>query len=109
MYLFKIFLPFVLFMSVSAEVLTSKQPTLEPVSLQLQWKYQFESAGFYAAKDKGFYEEVGLDVNFLEFDYNSSVVGNVLSDKAQYGVAYSSIVIDYLKDKPIVLLANFFK
>jgi len=28
---------------------------LKPVTLQLQWKYQFEFAGYIAAKEKGFY------------------------------------------------------
>ena len=36
----------------------------EKIKLQLQWEHQFEFAGFYAAKEKGFYEEVGLDVDF---------------------------------------------
>jgi len=29
---------------------------LEPVTIQLDWKYQFEYAGFIAAKEHGFYE-----------------------------------------------------
>ena len=37
--------------------------TLEKVSLQLHWKYQFEFAGFLVAQEKGFYKDVGLDVN----------------------------------------------
>ena len=41
--------------------------TLEKVSLQLEWKYQFEHAGFIMAKEKGFYEEVGLDVELIEY------------------------------------------
>jgi polar amino acid transport system substrate-binding protein len=29
---------------------------LQKVKLQLQWKHQFEFAGFYAAKEKGFFK-----------------------------------------------------
>ena len=36
--------------------------SLEKVSIQFNWKYQFEVAGFIAAKEKGFYKNVGLDV-----------------------------------------------
>jgi ABC-type nitrate/sulfonate/bicarbonate transport system substrate-binding protein len=32
---------------------------LEEVTLQLIWKNQFQFAGYYAAKEKGFYEDVG--------------------------------------------------
>ncbi len=38
---------------------------LKTVSLQLLWKHQFEFAGFYMAKEKGFYEDVGLNVEFV--------------------------------------------
>ncbi|WP_025050391.1 ABC transporter substrate-binding protein [Sulfitobacter noctilucae] len=35
------------------------------VTLQLQWVTQAQFAGYYVAKDKGFYEEEGLDVTIL--------------------------------------------
>jgi NitT/TauT family transport system substrate-binding protein len=35
---------------------------LEKVTLQLKWVTQAQFAGYYVAKDKGFYEEEGLDV-----------------------------------------------
>jgi len=34
----------------------------EKVTLQLKWVAQAQFAGYYVAKDKGFYEEAGLDV-----------------------------------------------
>jgi NitT/TauT family transport system substrate-binding protein len=34
----------------------------DPVTLQLKWVTQAQFAGYYVAKDKGFYEEAGLDV-----------------------------------------------
>ncbi|MCD6259095.1 MAG: diguanylate cyclase [Helicobacteraceae bacterium] len=82
---------------------------LEKVSLQLQWKHQFEFAGFYAAKEKGFYKDLGLDVEFLEFNENTNITQEVLDNKAQYGLTYSSIIAEYLNGKPVVLVANFFK
>lgn len=36
------------------------------VSLQLSWHHQFQFAGYYAAVEKGFYQDVGLDVTLLE-------------------------------------------
>ena len=39
---------------------------LTPVSLQLQWFVQAQFGGYYAAKDKGFYEANCLDVTILE-------------------------------------------
>ncbi len=82
---------------------------LEKIKLQLQWKHQFEFAGFYIAKEKGFYEEEGLDVDFIEFKEGMDITQEVLSGNADYGLSFSSIIIDYFKNKPIVMVANFFK
>ena len=51
---------------------------LEKVKLQLQWKYQFQFAGFIMAKELGYYKDIGLDVQrgdtlgaiSMEFDIN---------------------------------------
>ena len=37
-----------------------------PVEFQLQWFAQAQFAGYYAAKDLGFYDDAGLDVTILE-------------------------------------------
>ncbi|HAN70594.1 MAG TPA: ABC transporter substrate-binding protein, partial [Actinobacteria bacterium] len=39
---------------------------MTPVNLQLQWFAQAQFAGYYAAKDKGYYEAQCLDVTILE-------------------------------------------
>jgi|SRR6516225_2770272 len=39
---------------------------LEQVLLQLKWKHQFQFAGYYAAVEKGFYRDNGLDVAVRE-------------------------------------------
>jgi NitT/TauT family transport system substrate-binding protein len=39
---------------------------LTEVSLQLQWVPQSQFAGYFAARDLGYYEEVGLDVTILD-------------------------------------------
>ena len=39
---------------------------MQDISLQLQWVPQSQFAGFFAARDLGFYEEVGLNVNIID-------------------------------------------
>ncbi|WP_419918109.1 ABC transporter substrate-binding protein [Candidatus Poriferisocius sp.] len=39
---------------------------LTEVSLQLQWVPQSQFAGYFAARDLGFYEDVGLDVEIID-------------------------------------------
>jgi len=86
----------------------AKDASLQKITLQLQWKHQFEFAGFYAAKEKGYYREAGLDVEFLEYNGQSNI-DTVLNAKADYGLVYSSLIASYMKDKPLVFVANFFK
>jgi NitT/TauT family transport system substrate-binding protein len=50
----------------SEEAMASECAELTPVSLQLQWFVQAQFAGYYAAKDKGYYENQCLDVTILE-------------------------------------------
>ncbi len=88
---------------------TKQTPRLEHVSLQLHWKYEFNFAGFIMAKEKGFYKDVGLDVELREYRYGMDIEEEVLSGRATYGIYNSKILLDYLRGKPIVLLASFFK
>ncbi len=78
------------------------------VTLQLNWKYQFEFAGYIAAKEKGFYKKAGLNVVIKEYN-GGSVLNDVLSGKADFGVADSEIFASMILNKPVVLLANLFK
>ena len=48
----------------SAPAAECTEPT--PVTLQLQWFAQAQFAGYYAAKDKGFYSDACLDVTIAE-------------------------------------------
>lgn len=81
---------------------------VEKIKLQLNWKYQFEFAGFIAAKEKGFYKEMGLDVELLEFS-NQDIIQDLKSQKATYAL-YDLSLLAYLdEDMPVVLLANYFK
>lgn len=75
---------------------------LKTVNLQLQWKNQFQFAGFYMAKEKGYYADIGLHVNIKEFNNNINVVNGLLSGEFQYAVSRASSLIDISKGKDIV-------
>lgn len=83
---------------------------LETVTLQLKYYHQFQFAGYYAALEKGFYREVGLDVKLKSNAPGlKSPIDEVLSGAAQYGVSDNSLVIARLESKPVVVLANVFQ
>ncbi len=78
---------------------------LQKISLQLQWKHQFEFAGYYMAKEKGFYKKANLDVDIKEFDFGINVTDDVIKGKSTYGVNYPSIILERSKQKEIILLS----
>ena len=82
---------------------------LEPISVQLAWLHQFQSAGFYVAKEKGFYEELDLNVTIKEYQQGMNVVNSVVSKESTYGVGKSSLVIDRNNGKPVVALMALFQ
>ncbi|NOQ31406.1 MAG: transporter substrate-binding domain-containing protein, partial [Helicobacteraceae bacterium] len=82
---------------------------LEKVSLQLQWLDQFQFAGYYVAKEKGFYTDVGLDVEIKKFNDNISPADEVVSKKATYGVGRSSLILDKSRGSDITILSAIFQ
>ena len=81
----------------------------ETVTLQLKWQHQFQFAGYYAAQDKGYYREVGLDVTLAEAEPGIDPVQAVLDGKAQYGVGTSSLLLRRASGAPVVVLASIFQ
>lgn len=82
---------------------------IKKVSLQLQWKYQFQFAGYIMAKEKGFYKNAGLDVEIKEWSYGINTVDEALKGSSQYAVARATSMIDISKGKDIVYLAVIFQ
>ncbi|MDK9693355.1 MAG: ABC transporter substrate-binding protein [Sulfurimonas sp.] len=82
---------------------------LEKVSLQLQWLDQFQFAGYYVAKEKGFYEDAGFDVEIKKYSNGVDVVEDVLSQKTTYGIGRSSLIWYFAQGKEISLLSAVFQ
>lgn len=78
---------------------------LEPVTLQLKWKHQFQSAGYYAAIAQGYYREAGFEVTVREPELGEEPAGVVLAGKAEFGVAGSDLVQLRAAGAPVVTLA----
>ena len=82
---------------------------LKPVSIQLKWKHQFQFAGFYMAKELGFYKDLGLDVELKEFDKNMHIVNEVTELKSDFGIDDSSLIYHKLNGANVVALFPIFQ
>ncbi len=85
------------------------EPPLEAVTLQLRWLHQFQFAGYYAAQEKGYYREAGLDVTISPGRPGLQPIGEVLAGRAQFGVANSELLHQRLLGRPLVALAAVFQ
>ncbi|MGC3362544.1 ABC transporter substrate-binding protein, partial [Enterococcus faecalis] len=77
-----------------AKETSSKQETkdIKKVTLVLDYVPNTNHTGIYLAKEKGYYKEAGLDVQIIEPGDNSTSIGLVGADKAQFGVSYQEDV-----------------
>jgi class 3 adenylate cyclase/ABC-type nitrate/sulfonate/bicarbonate transport system substrate-binding protein len=82
---------------------------LDPVSLQLKWKHQFQFAGYYAALEQGFYRHAGLDVTIREGGPGIDVAETIANGKADYGICNSSVLRDRAAGRRLVVLATIFQ
>ncbi len=79
------------------------------IYLQPKWKDSFQFAGFYMAKQKGFYKKAGLNVHILEYKDNTNIINKVLDNNNTYAVAGSELFYWALKGKKIELLMPILK
>ena len=81
----------------------------EKVILQLKWLHQFQFAGYYAAKEKGFYSDLGLDVEIKVRDRIKNNIKQVIEGEAEYGIADSVLLLYKSKKEPVVIVTPIFQ
>ena len=86
-----------------------KHDRLEHITLQLKWLHQFQFAGYYAAREKGFYRQEGLDVILRQREQNTNNIHQVINGGAEYGIADSILLLYRMRGTPLVLLAPIFQ
>ena len=99
----------ILFLFLFSSNTFAQEKKLSKVSLQLHWKYQFEFAGFIAAREKGFYKDAGLNVELKEYEFGQNIIKDVSLGKSNYGIYNSNILVEYIKKEPIQLISSYFK
>jgi len=69
-------------------------PEKTSVSVQLKWLPQAQFMGYYVAKAKGYYDEVGLDVNIVSGGGDISETTAVYNGTVDFGVTWVSNLIN---------------
>jgi len=74
------------------------------VTLVLPWKHQFQFAGYYMAKEMGFYKKAGLNVHIKEYDLKKNNTEAVATQNVDFGIGHSSLILDKLNNYPNIVL-----
>lgn len=91
-----------LFFILSLFYINLSAQTLTPVSIRLIWKFQFQFAGYIMAKEKGFYEEAGLNVDIREAKHEIDAFLEIKNKKVDFSIQSADIFLENLNNK-----ANF--
>lgn len=97
---------FILFIFISQTLLAKE---LKKITLQLSWHDQFQFAGYYMAKEKGFYEELGFDVEIKPFEFGIDIPQNVNDGKFDFAVGRETLILEKIKNPNIVALYALFQ
>ena len=96
----------ILLLSIS---LFALQKQNQKVVLQLGWKHQFQFAGYYVAKELGYYKKAGIDIEMNEFDFKTNISTVLENKEADFAIARSSLLLDKANGKDVVALGAIFQ
>lgn len=84
---------------------TTSNNGLEKITITLDWTPNTNHTGLFVAKDKGFYEAEGFDVEIIQMS-GSTVEQLVASGKSQFGVSYQeALTFARTSSIPVVSIA----
>jgi diguanylate cyclase (GGDEF)-like protein/PAS domain S-box-containing protein len=89
-----------------AENTNASASPLTSISVQLKWRHQFQFAGYYAAIEHGYYQEAGFKVKLKEASAEINPVDEVLSGRADFGLANSELMLYHLNGEPVIAIAS---
>ena len=81
----------------------------QKVVLQLDWLNQFQFAGYYMAKELGYYKDAGLDVEIKELTCKTDILSVIPKKEADFAIGHSSILISKIDGADIVALGAIYQ
>lgn len=96
----------IIFFTITQFLYSSSSKT---IVLQLKWKHQFQFAGYYMAKEKGYYNDCNINLEIIEGSDICNPVDSVLNGRANIGIGGSELLIQRNQGKPIIALLSIFQ
>lgn len=79
----------------------------ENITLQLHWKHQFQYAGFYAAVEKGYYDDVGINLAIKEWHPNINRIEELRDKKVDFIISASDKLGDIFRYKDLLIVSGY--
>ncbi len=79
------------------------------ITLQLNWKHQFQFAGYYMAKELGYYKDAGINLKIKEYSQGIDRITEIEKNRAQFAIGRSDLIIDRAKGKDLVALGAIYQ
>jgi len=89
---------------------TKKEGAPDKVSIRLAWVYDMAEVGVFVAKDKGFYEKEGIDLEIKPGGFGLDPMKLVATGSDQFGVGGAvNLLLAREKDMPLVAIGAEFQ
>ena len=83
---------------------------LKKVKLQLSWLNQFQFAGYYLAKEKGYYKKLGLDVEIIPYKMGMDIPAMISKEDIDFAIGREELILEKVnKYKNLTLLYATFQ
>ena len=82
---------------------------LKKITLQLSWFDQFQFAGYYIAKEMGYYEELGLDVKIIPYEYGINIPKLIDENIVDFSVGRENLILEKTRYKNITAIYAMFQ
>ena len=102
--LVKLVLRFALLLHILLASLGAWAEHADPIKLALQWKHQFQFAGYYMAQEKGFYQAQNLEVEINEVDLDYTSTDLLLKGQVNFATSGIDALKERSNGKPLVAL-----
>lgn len=98
-----------LFLTPVVQASSGNEPPLDTIRLLLKWRHQFQFAGYYAAIEKGYFREAGLNVTLMPGVPDQHPADILLAGQVEYAVMSPAVLLERQQGKPLVVLAAIFQ
>ena len=89
--------------------ITFAQDKRDTIIIDLGWYHQFQFAGYYAALEKGYYKELGLDIILTESNGSKAIIDDVLDGNVDFGVATGTVLLSSESVDQLAVLTAIFQ